>query len=323
MALHEGNASVTHIPVLAISLPAQQVPSGQTVGSVLPAAAPGNTELGSSLPSQPFIPTSTAPANTTPAGPSANLAGPEALQGAFLGPTAASAFTALPTGPNPVASGASPSAGQTTTLSPSATSTVIFLGLPGTVGVSLPQQLLALAPTGPGPTITTPNGTTEAPTFSGTVAPRLLFVVGGPEDVAPEDYLNEYEDGAVQPWPNLPRLAALDDAPTVARDAGALVWPTEALAPVAPTWPLLSEAYFREETPTTAGVPTEVIERTSMGLGVTETPRLETEATAARPELLAALAGLGLLGAPSWRKEERAHEESRRRPTIIPLGPER
>jgi hypothetical protein len=322
--LHEGSAGNTPTPALPISPAAQSVLSAQTVSGALSAATPGNTGLGSSLPSQAFIPTTTAPAKTTLAGPSASPAGPEALQGAFVGPIAVNPFTALPIGPSPAAPGASPSAGQTATPSPVAAGIVIFLGLPGTVGVPLPQQLLALAPTGPGPTVTTPNAATEAPTFFDTAARRLLLVVGGPDDQAPEDYLNAYEDGAVLPAPNLPRLSALDGAPTVARDSGALAWPAEALAPVAPTWPLLSEAYFREEIPTTAGVPTEVIERTSMGLGAAETPpRLETETTEARPELLGALAALGLLGAPSWRKEERDQEESRRRPTVLPLGPDR
>jgi len=309
---------------LPVSSMAQSIPAAQTVNGVLPGSTPGNTGLGS-LPSQALFPATTAPANSTAPGTSgllANPMGPQALPGTFLTPTAMGPFTALPTGP--VAPGATPGAGQTATLSPVATVVVTFLGLPGTVGLSLPQQLLALAQTGPGPTITVPNAVTEAPTFFDPAAHRLLFVVGGPEDQSPEDYRDGYEDGAVLPGPDLPRLSAIDAAPAVAREARVMAAPAEVVPPVTLAWPLLSEAYFREEMPTTAGVPTEAIERTSTGLGAATPAPVENDATEARPELLAALVGLGLLGAPSWRKEERDREEGRRRrPTVIPLGPER
>jgi hypothetical protein len=145
----------------------------------------------------------------------------------------------------------------------------------------------------------------------------LLFVVGGPAERSPEDYLHEYEDGRVFPMPEQPPLPVID-APR--RDATVSVEGSWAAEPARP-WE--GERYFAGTFAADEAVAAEV---PALGTAEEAGPgvvRLEdNENPAAAPELLAAVAGFGLLNGTRWQKEgprDGDEPRGRRRPFVVPV----
>jgi hypothetical protein len=177
-------------------------------------------------------------------------------------------------------------------------------------------------PTAPAPTNATNPATTavvNAPSFFNPATHRLLFVVGGPEDRSAEDYLDEYDDGRVIPSPERPPLPALAVPRREATVSVEAVPPVEAAPAVEPTWPLACERYFAGTFPVEEdrAAPVPAL-GTAEGTSV-EAARLDAnDRPAAAPELLAAVAALGLLNGTRWQKEgTRDGEEPRRRPAVL------
>jgi hypothetical protein len=201
--------------------------------------------------------------------------------------------------------------------SPVGTVGITFLGISGIVSLPFSVDFLALAPLGPGPTITAPNGGTNAPLYFDVASHRLLFVVGGPEVRDPEDaYLWGDEDDdflapqdpLLEPWPE---ANVLQEAPApVARDQF-----VERAEPAEAAWPQLAEAYFA------GAVPVEEPAGDVPALGTAEsTPEAKVQPPqetnpAATAELLSAAAALGLLNGTRWRKELERESWPRRRRT--------
>jgi hypothetical protein len=187
------------------------------------------------------------------------------------------------------------------------------------VNVPLPFATVLLAqapPTVPPPTNPTTTVVVNALPFFNPPTPRLLFVVGGPEDRSPEDYLDEYEDGRVFPSPERPPL------PIIAipqREATASV---EEARPVEPAWPWACERYFAGEFAVDKGGEAQAPALgTAEGAGAYALCLEDRENPAAAPELLAAVAAFGLLNGTRWHKEgSRDGEEPRRRPVILLTG---
>jgi hypothetical protein len=187
--------------------------------------------------------------------------------------------------------------------------------LSGIVPLPLVELLPTQAPPTAPPTSPTTTAVVNAPSALNPATPRLLFVVGGPEDRSPEDYLNEYDDGRVFPSPERPPLQVIN---VPLREATASVEETRAVEPALP-WE--GERYFAG----TFAVDEEGADR-APALGTAEAAgayavRLEDNNPAAAPELLAAAAAFGLLNGTRWQKEgTRDGEAPRRRPAILPDG---
>jgi hypothetical protein len=192
-------------------------------------------------------------------------------------------------------------------------------------GPSAVGSALGLLPGGLGPVVASPNYQTGAPQYFDPNTHRLLFVVGGPNPRVPEDYREGFEDGAVIPGPNAPRLSFLEDGAPPAYDAREMPRPAAMLSPLAANLPLLSETYFCEGAETATSAVTETLGLSAVGLVASESaPLVNADQSEAREKakaetgFLAALVGLGFLGGPSWRKEERSRPLWRRwRPALL------
>jgi hypothetical protein len=310
--------AMSGVPVGGTVLSAPVTSSGSS-------AAPGNTPGTSSVvtadPSPPFTPLialsplTPATTNGTTPSTSAVLANAPTLATTpetALPPTSVTPATAIPVN----------------TFSPVGTVGVTFLGVSGVVVRPFAVDMLALAPLGPGPTITAPNGGTNAPLYFDTASHRLLFVVGGPEVRNPEDaYLmgDENDDFFTPQDPLLelwPEPGALQETPR-GSDVDEFVARPEPVAAAEPSWPQQAEAYFAGE------VTVEEPAGEVPALGAAESaapaevqPPQQTN-PAATAELLSAAAALGLLNGTRWQKElERENWPRRRRTRRDRLGKE-
>jgi hypothetical protein len=280
---------------VAGSSPALAQPiASTTTGSGAPSGVMPNTAL-----TQPLA-TGTAAALTNPA-------------------TAPGTFTSVPPGTNPAAPATSPAGVSAATEVTIERLIITVRRLSGNVPLPFAELLLAQAPpVAPAPTNSTPNAVVNAPSFFNPATHRLLFVVGGPEDRSPEDYLDKYEDGRVFPSPERPPLPAID-APR--REATASVQEARA---VAPAWPWACERYFAGEFAADEGGAARL---PALGTAEGTRPdavRLEANQNpAAAPELLAAVAGFGLLNGTRWQKEgprDGDEPHGRRRPVVLSTG---
>jgi hypothetical protein len=285
-------------PAQAVSiLNAGQVTLALTISGLSSRAVPAPVEAGSAALSQPL--------STGTAALLANLA-------AILG-----VFTSQPPITNQAAPGATPSG------LPAGTEVAVerlIISSPRVSGnVLLPFATVLLAqapPTAPPPASPTTTAVVNAPPFFNPPTPRLLFVVGGPEDRSAEDYLDEYEDGRVFPSPERPPLPVSD---TPQREATASV---EDARPVEPAWPWACERYFAGEFAVDEGGEAQAPALgTAEGAGAYALCLEDKENPAAAPEVLAAVAAFGLLNGTRWQKEgSRDGEEPRRRPAILSTG---
>jgi len=223
-----------------------------------------------------------------------------------------------------VAPGATPTGAAGGSQSPVGTVGVTFLGLSGIVSIPFAQDFLALAPLGPGPTITAPNGGTNAPLYFDMAAHRLLFIVGGPEDQDPEDIALRGDDDEAMPWedqpiqlvrvnvarPERPARVALPETPAP---------PVQRGEPAEAAWPRLAETYFTAEFAVEGNENAEPVP--AMAAAENTTPAGAYPADQANPvtpaELLAAVAVFGLLNGTRWQKELDREIWPRRRPRVF------
>jgi hypothetical protein len=227
-------------------------------------------------------------------------------------------FTSLPPATNQAAPGTTPGG---LPAGPEVVVERLIISSPRvSVNVLLPFATVLLAqapPTAPPPASPTNTAVVNAPPFFNPPTPRLLFVVGGPEDRSPEDYLDEYEDGRVFPSPERPPLPVID---TPRWEATA---PVEESRPVEPAWPWACERFFAGEFAVDEGGEAQAPALgTAEGAGTYPLSLEDNANPAATPELLAAVATFGLLNGTRWQKEGSpdGEEPRRRRPAILSTG---
>jgi hypothetical protein len=280
----------------------QTTPSGSGSTSGFNA---GNNSSGAAGQNQPVLTNPTGgPANGTLAGNTTTPANPSPNQ---PGTTPGTNPRSLPTGAV-LTAGLLPYGALAGRLSPTEAQILASLGRPGLVGVPYVQPNLALVSPGPGTTVTSPNFYTNAPQYFDMATHTLLFAVGGPNPPNSEEPADGYRDPRLFRENGVPPRAP-GSTPTTPR-------PVRPAADGETAWPAMSALFFREDPVASDSWTEKAVEAGSAGLAAAESARLvEQESPEARPAALAAVAGLGLLGGPSWRKEERRRGPAVRRRT--------
>ncbi len=213
-------------------------------------------------------------------------------------------FPALPTGALLQLPGANTFGVLGPAWSPVVTSVRTFLGISAPGAVPYGRADFAMMPFGPGSTLT--NFYTGAPQYFDMATHRLLFVVGGPNPPAGEDYLQILHDD-ILPEANSLRLVYAEDTVSGTPGEQAEEIKAELSAGLEEAgWPNLSATYFRHAATPEHPVPTKAIGLTSAGLATAQGPAVvQAKEKKAPVGPVAAVMALALLGGPSWRKEER------------------